>query len=122
MIRWIIDVYSDYFNTPEMQRTKGQELKVELVSIALFILFVLIAYGVLWLKISYSDYKKRRAYGTAQKHKDDEPIEDDTEEWLNRRKDTKEETPDDIANEEEPDYFDRISKDNRPICKDEESE
>lgn len=121
MIRWIIDAYSDYFNTPEMQRTKGQELKVELLSIALFILFVLIAYGVLWLKISYSDYKKRRAYSKAQKHKDDEPIEDDTEEWLNRKKDTKEETPD-ITNEEEPDYFDRISKDDRPICKDEESE
>lgn len=74
------------------------------------------------MKISYSDYKNRRVYGKAQKHKDDEPIEDDTEEWLNRKKDTKEETPDDIATEEEPDYFDRISKDDRPICKDEESE
>lgn len=121
MIRWIIDVYSDYFNTPEMQRTKGQELKVELVSIALFILFILISYGVLRLKISYTNYKNRRVYGKAQKHKDDEPIEDDTEEWLNRKKDDEEESHD-IANEEEPDYFDRISKDNRPIYKDEESE
>ena len=78
MIGWIIDQYKDYFNTPKIQRTEGQEWIVTILTIVIFI--------ALWLMIHYGRiiYKRIVEFIDSRRSNDDEPIEDDTEDWLNR--------------------------------------
>lgn len=79
MIGWIIDQYKDYFNTPKMQRTEGQEWIVTILTVVILI--------ALWLMIHYGRiiYKRIVEFIDSRRSNDDEPIEDDTEDWLNRK-------------------------------------
>lgn len=79
MIGWIIDQYKNYFNTPKMQRTEGQEWIVAILTVVIFI--------AVWLMIHYGRiiYNRIVEFVGERRSNEDEPIEDDTEDWLNRK-------------------------------------
>jgi hypothetical protein len=79
MIGWIIDQYKNYFNTPKMQRTEGQEWIVTILTVVILM--------ALWLMIHYGRiiYKRIVEFIDSRRSNGNEPIEDDTEDWLNRK-------------------------------------